>query len=210
MTCTFYERHAMGELDEQSFQTHVKDCGQCQKTIARDTKLLSVAKMLNQPVRAPLLWAKIENQIRNEKTRSLKWRPAKENQWPQILRLAAVILIAFGIGVGSYIFLKSDPEESQNILAANALKRVEKVEQDYFAAIAELEAAAAPQMDQMNIEIVLLYRDRLATVDAQIQRCRDALAVNPGNAHIRRYLLAALQDKKETLSQIIEADASML
>jgi hypothetical protein len=51
---------------------------------------------------------------------------------------------------------------------------------------------------------MLLYRDRLETIDAQIARCQEALAENPSNAHIRRYLLAALQDKKETLRELAQ------
>jgi hypothetical protein len=51
--------------------------------------------------------------------------------------------------------------------------------------------------------MMLLYRDKLETIDAQIERCKEALALNPASAHIRRYLLAALQDKKGTLAELL-------
>jgi hypothetical protein len=57
-------------------------------------------------------------------------------------------------------------------------------------------------MANMNIELMLLYRDRLETIDDQIDRCREALLENPANTHIRRYMLAALQDKKDTLTEL--------
>ena len=58
----------------------------------------------------------------------------------------------------------------------------------------------------MNVELMLLYRDRLETIDDQIEQCREALSENPANAHIRRYMLAALQDKKETLKELLETN----
>jgi len=51
--------------------------------------------------------------------------------------------------------------------------------------------------------MMLLYREKLETIDAQIERCQEALAANPANAHIRRYLLAALQDKKAALADLL-------
>jgi hypothetical protein len=61
-------------------------------------------------------------------------------------------------------------------------------------------------MADMNLELMLLYRDRLETIDDQIEQCREALSENPGNAHIRRYMLAALQDKKQTLKELLESE----
>jgi hypothetical protein len=87
-------------------------------------------------------------------------------------------------------------------LEGAALEKVEQKEREYAAAIAELERVTSSQMAKLDLELMLLYRDRLETIDAQIARCREALATNPGNAHIRRYLLAALQDKTETLREL--------
>ena len=65
---------------------------------------------------------------------------------------------------------------------------------------------AKPKFSQLDFELMLLYQDRLETIDSQIERCKDALENNPANAHIRRYLLAALQDKKEMLREILEIE----
>jgi hypothetical protein len=209
MMCEFYQRHELGELDPEPFQAHLRECAHCQQLVKQDEKLLTLAKSLNQPLRSPLLWGKIENQIRGTESQS-KRKIMLAGQWSPLWRLAAVVLISLGVGLGGYFYFKTDDIESQNILAANALKRVESVEQEYVNAIAELETVASTQMAQMDIELALLYRDRLATIDAQIQRCREALAENPGNAHIRRYLLAALQDKKQTLSEVTEMQNAVL
>ena len=59
------------------------------------------------------------------------------------------------------------------------------------------------KMESLDLNLALLYRDKLETIDSQIERCKDALQDNPANTHIRRYLLAALDDKKQTLREIL-------
>ncbi len=105
--------------------------------------------------------------------------------------------------------LKTEGQES-GLLAGSALERVEKLEREYVQAIRELEKEATPHMAQLDMELMLLYRDRLETIDAQIERCQEALETNPANAHIRRYLLTALQDKKETLVEIVRQQSDVL
>ena len=58
-------------------------------------------------------------------------------------------------------------------------------------------------MARMDPSLMLLYRDKLETIETQIAYCKEALIDNPANAHIRRYLLIALQDKKKALQEII-------
>jgi len=201
MSCDFYQKFESSEIPESEFQNHVRACSTCQKLVEQDAQLLALAKNLRQPARAPLLWAKIENTLRAERQRR---RPAwltnfQKQKWAW-LRIAAVLLVA--VGLGSYLLFKPKPEAAK-LLEGAALKQVEKKEREYAEAIAELEAVALPQMTRLDTDLMLLYRDRLETIDAQIARCQEALAANPGNAHIRRYLLAALQDKKETLRELL-------
>lgn len=202
MNCEFYQQHALGEIDENEFSQHLATCAVCEKLVTQDAQILAFAQNLEKPQASPLLWAKIENSLRAEQERKRRyWRinwPEQKWTW---LRLAAVLLI--GIGLGSYLIFKPEPSESR-LLAGAALQQVEKREREYAAAIAALEQTAMPQMAKLDTELMLLYRDRLETIDAQIARCREALAVNPANSHIRRYLLAALQDKKETLRELLK------
>jgi hypothetical protein len=66
-----------------------------------------------------------------------------------------------------------------------------------------LEEKAQSHMQNMDIQLMLLYKDRLAIIDNQIHECKEAMEQNPANTHIRNYMLAALQDKKETLSELL-------
>ncbi|MCI0697518.1 hypothetical protein L0337_36610 [candidate division KSB1 bacterium] len=198
MSCKVYRQFKLGEMEETVFNRHAPSCAECQRLLAQDVQLLTLAKSLKPPVANPLLWAKIENALRAEQQkRRLAW--LQEHKWT-LLRMAAVLLVA--VGLGSYFLLKPKPSDSR-LLAGAALEQVEKKEREYAAAIAELEAIALPQMAKLDVDLMLLYRDRLETIDAQILRCKEALATNPANAHIRRYLLAALQDKKETLQELL-------
>jgi hypothetical protein len=199
MSCEAYRQFDLGEMEETAFIRHAPSCAECQRLLAQDAQLLALTKSLKPPAENPLLWARIENTLRAEQRRQHPtW--LQEHKWA-LLRMAAVLLVA--IGLGSYFLLKPKPSASR-LLAGAALEQVEKKEREYTAAIIELERVALPQMAKLDVDLMLLYRDRLETIDAQILRCKEALAANPANAHIRRYLLAALQDKKETLTELVD------
>ena len=208
MSCDEYRKYELGKLDKGKFESHSQNCPVCQKHLQQDVRLLELTKSLKQPIEAPSLWTKIENTLRAEKYRRRPvWFDALRRQKFSILKVAAVLI--FVIGLGSYFIFKPDRDEPR-LLAASALQKVEEKEREYATAIEELEQVALPQLTQMDTDLMLLYRDRLETIDAQIDRCKEALASNPANAHIRRYLLAALQDKRQTLRELVEYDSSVL
>lgn len=202
MSCEFYQKRELGEMNEAEFSLHLPACAECQKLLEQDARILTLAQSLQKPAASPLLWAKIENALRVEQPRNRRyWQINWPEQKSVLWRLAAVLLLAMGLG--SYFIFKPKPD-APRLLAGAALQQVEKREQEYVEAIAALERAALPQMAKLDTELMLLYRDRLETIDAQIARCQEALAENPSNAHIRRYLLAALQDKKATLGELLK------
>jgi hypothetical protein len=116
--------------------------------------------------------------------------------------VAALALVAVGVAAW-FLFIRPSPGTGSGLMADAALARVETEEREYAAAIHDLEAKAEPKLAEMDFSLMALYRDRLETIDAQIERCREAIGRNPWNAHIRKYMLAALQDKKETLGLIL-------
>ncbi len=118
----------------------------------------------------------------------------------------AAAVLAIGIGIGSYIAAPTTTTQLR-LFSQSTLEQVEETERQYIAAIAALEGTAAARMARMDLSLMLLYRDKLETIDAQIAYCKEALHNNPANAHIRRYLLIALQDKKKALQEIIDNPA---
>lgn len=206
MSCEEYRNFELGKTDKSKFNKHLTECSACRKLVKQDEQLLGLAGELDQAVKAPLLWTKIENSLRAEKQRRVRHETQVFRQFPMLLRIAAMLAVVVGFSTGSYFMFAPDAPPG-NILTAEALQKVESVEQDYIDAISELDRLVQPQLSQLDFEFMLLYQDRLETIDSQIERCTEALENNPANAHIRRYLLAALQDKKETLKEILEIES---
>ena len=202
MICDEYRKRELGDLDEERFREHARQCSICQRLLRQDAELMSLAQSLKQPVHAPFLWARIEAGLRAEMERDQR-RRLRSFFWNRaaLYRIAAVLLVAAGLGGYAYFSPESEPPR---LFSRSALERVEKREQEYIQAIEELEREASVQISQMDLDLMLLYRDKIETIDAQIARCQEALRKNPANVHIRRYLLLALQDKKETLQEIVD------
>ena len=200
MSCDQFEKYEIGELDSREFREHLKTCSYCREQEQMDARLMNLSRSLQEPVQSAGLWERIEHTLTAEDHQRRK---------PLILGIptrsfalyaaAAVLLIAVSLGIYYWLFQE---KHEPGLLTEAALKKVELKEQEYIKAIRELEKQALPRMAHMNIELMLLYRDRLETIDDQIKRCREALSENPANTHIRRYMLAALQDKKETLLEL--------
>lgn len=204
MMCDRYEKYELGQIDQTDFETHVADCPTCQQLLRKDDALLMAAQSLNRTVHAPLLWAKIENSLRQEKQHhNRRNRVFESENTKQLFRVAALLVVVVGIGLVALLYRKPD-NLNNKVLTRAALKRVERVQEEHAEAIVELQRIAEPKLAGMDLDLMLLYRDRLQTIDAQIARCKEALQDNPANAHIRRYMLAALEDKKETLVEIIQ------
>jgi hypothetical protein len=199
MTCDFLIRYDQDELEEAEFKRHAISCSACKKALDLDEEVLDIAKSLRQPIEAPYLWNRIERSLVEEmaKKQRFNWRLFRF-----IPALAALFLVAW---LGIHYFIENRTPHS-GLIAEKTLARVEKEEQEYIAAIQDLEKQVLPKMAEMDLEMVFRYRDRLETIDAQIEQCKEDLAFNPANAHIRRFLMMALHDKKETLVEILNPE----
>jgi hypothetical protein len=210
MVCDRYKLYALGKIPEPEFKTHLEQCDACREALALDHLLEEEARKLPAPETAPYLWTRIEGELKDE---IKKRRHASLSDIFIFIvsptrylayKVAAVALIGIGL---SYFFLfrPSDmPREPRHLLTSTALARIEALEREYEQAIIELEKITLPILAEADSDLLLLYRDRLETIDAQIARCKEALEHNTADAHIQRYLLAAYQDKKETLIELLE------
>jgi hypothetical protein len=213
MSCNKLKKYELGKISPAKFERHAKECIICQERIRLDERLMSMASSLKEKsIHAPQLWARIEEDLRKEKerlqsegvvpaTRPIRGRAFRFKLLP-FVPAAAAVLVAAGLGIYFGFKALSRPPSS-GLLARQALAKIERIEREHMQAIEELEKKALPKMASLDLEMMLLYRDKLETIDAQIERCKEALASNPANAHIRRYLLAALQDKKGTLAELL-------
>ncbi len=197
MNCEKYEHYQKGKISQSVFDIHIKSCTYCQHEINSDKQLLAMAVSLDNHVSTPNLWPQIKDRIELNQSR------IRLSRFPnQLIKIAAAIFI----GISTIVFFNYKPDPNkESILSSSALLEVEQKESEYVRAISHLENVALDRMDNFDINLALLYRDKLETIDSQIERCKDALKTNPANTHIRRYLLAALNDKKETLREILRS-----
>ncbi len=206
MTCHRAEDYEAGKLTAEEFARHVKDCLDCREAVRLDDRLERELAVLRLPVPADGLWGRIEAALAVEKgapgrasrRRSRLSIPAL--RWSILVPAGAVLLVLIILGIGGG---PKGGDSASGLLERKALAEVEVKERDYIAAIETLERRAGPRIAAMEEPRFALYKEKLATIDAQIGKCRQALATNPANAHIRRYLLAALQDKERTLADAL-------
>ena len=201
MSCRELERYESGELDETEFVRHAAGCPSCREILRQDAEIMAQAKELRRPVQAPGLWSRIEKALEEEAAKETGRAPLLA-RFLRLAPTAALMLAAAGLAV-FFVWRRQAPAFPSGLLAREALVRVEKEEKEYLEAIENLEKQALPRIADLNLELNFLYKERLETIDSQIEQCRDALASNPANAHIRRYLIIALQDKKETLAKVL-------
>ena len=205
MTCDYLEKYDRGVMDEAEFRIHAAHCSSCQGILKLDEDVLSMAKSFRQPIEVPNLWNRIEKSLAaeiTEENRIVEESRDGKGLWRWLKFAPAIAALVLILWLGSLVILKTRTPSS-GLMAKNTLARVEKKEQEYIEAIRDLEKQALPKMADMDLQLVFLYRDRLDTINAQIEQCKEALAFNPANAHIRRYLMTALHDKKETLIEIL-------
>jgi hypothetical protein len=213
MSCDRFDRYRSGEGTVEEFDRHVRDCAECREQMALEARLDREIAALRGPVADNGLWDRIEASLIREKGLAVeaagKRAPKRPRlgalgaflarRWPVLVPAAAAVVLLVVLGL---IGLRR-PIAPSGILAGEALAKVERAETEYLAAIQSLERQARPKIAAMLSEEMALYEDKLAVIDAQIERCREALASNPGSAHIRRYFLAALRDKRQTLADAL-------
>jgi len=222
MKCRKFDAYETGRMTAMAFAEHRRSCPGCAAASALDERLDAELANLREPKSGgPALWNRISSALELEAEKAARGLPAvtpavfeterghglraafRNLRRPSFLVPAGVA--AFCLFVVAAVLIVNAAAPRSGILAARALSKVESTEKEYLAAIAELEKTARAKLEAMDLQMVSLYRDKLAAIDAQIEKCREALASNPANAHIRRYLLAALQDKRQTLADVLEA-----
>ena len=216
MKCARYRQYWLGELTEAEWSAHRADCSECRTALEIDEVIEGAAADLPVPTSAPGLWERIADDLEQESRAGSPRSVGRRNalisldvlRGHGVWKLAAMLVAA--IGLTTVLVLRRPAIEvptPRNLLTEQALDRIEAVENEYAAAIAELEAVVEPVITAADGELLLRYRSRLETIDTQIRRCQAILARDGANAHVRRYLLAAYRDKQETLIAILNSAA---
>jgi len=197
MSCQKFEAYLNELLDHKSLMLHIQSCAECRRAYETDKCNMDIVKNLNTNLTVPDFWPAIEKKIQNEKPVVYKFKKIKRI----LFAAAATFLILTTIWI-FHSFREETP--STRILSENALEKVKEAETSYLEAIKELEDLAYKRLEDTQEPLAQLYRNKLLLIDRQIENCKQALETNPANSHIRRYLMAALKDKRETLEEILK------
>jgi hypothetical protein len=199
VSCKFYATYSRGAISEEEFIAHAEQCAECRQSAAFEKALASQIHFFRGATPSSDLWPKVLRRLAEVQ------REEKRSVIPHRRRLVfrvAFASVLFGLALAVVIIAQFGV--SARYLSDAAVHRVEKKERQYERAIAELERSTGPELASAESDLFLLYRDKIETLDAQIAHCKEALENNPYSAHIRRYLLAAYQEKKETLYEVLE------
>jgi hypothetical protein len=210
MKCNTYYLYWNGNISEKEFEEHRQVCSECHQAFELDSLIEQQTRKLPAPDSSPFLWTRIENELKNETERARRsnfiefFSHLISPRQHLVYKVAALLIMC--IGVSYFVLLRPSTSryEPRHLLTSSALAKVEEMEKEYEEAITQLEEVTLPIVAEADTDLLLLYRDKLETIDAQIARCKEALEHNRADAHIRRYLLAAYQDKKETLIELLE------
>ena len=116
-----------------------------------------------------------------------KWQPILK--YVTIATGTALILITFWLK----FFHESDP-----------IKKVARAEVKYIQAIEQLETKVEKQQPDLDMNLWILYQERLALLDESIEACKQTLQYDAENINARKYLLLAYQEKVETLKKLLK------
>jgi len=204
MSCTKYENYELGRMDKRDFFAHLENCSECSDILQKDELLMQTAKDFYQEDAVPDLWLGIEETLKKEagKPEFNLFRYVNDHK-SALIRIAAILLIT--ITAGYYMLSQREPDavNQSGILDQIALKDVIDIEQEYLEAIEQLEKSASQRLTVIDENLINLYNNKIRVIDQQIAYCTEALDKNPASTHIRRYLYAVLQDKKQTLEEIL-------
>ena len=165
---------------------------------------MQAAKDLNKESDVPDLWPGINEMLKKQAAKpEFNLLQFVNDHKSALIRTAAVLLIV--ITAGYYLLQQRQPAAvtQSGILDQAALQDVIDKEQEYLEAIERLEESASQKLAVIDENLINLYSNKIRVIDQQIAYCREALEMNPANTHIRRYLFAVLQDKKQTLEEIL-------
>jgi len=120
---------------------------------------------------------------------------------PVIVGFVILLIMTGTISVKYYNVLNVEKKEQ---LQALAITEIEEKEQGYITEIEKLILLVEKKKDDINTDLFLLYRQKLAVLDEYIMLCQEAVERNQYNVNVRQYLVLAYQEKAEALKKLVE------
>ena len=205
-----------GELDARRtarLERHMRDCAAC-RTLFEDFRgLAAEASNLRGPEPSEAVWMRIRARLT-----APEGRPAAEGirAWARphslwlspALRYAGAAALALVIIVSAIIIgLRPGPAGAPAGLGEReryTLAKLDEAERHYQQAIQALSEAFSAQKGVLAPQVVEMFEQNLAVVDATIQACRQAVLEEPEDLQARSFLLAAYMNKVTLLDSALD------
>jgi hypothetical protein len=197
-----------------ALETHAASCSDCTEELRAWKSLSTAVQEMRDYSESPALWPRIERALAEEAARNT--RHAERWGWLSFWRnaplawqtaAAGALVLVLTASAGWLYFREANPMPGMNqaLLKSSTLAEVERTESAYVQAIDKLAAEAKPQLDNPATLLLSNYREKLLVLDSAIGELRAQAEQNPGNAHLRKELLAMYREKQSTLEEILEA-----
>jgi hypothetical protein len=211
MNCDQFPEAWVGDdpVELRDAEYHAAGCPKCAELMKADHALAEQVEAWKSSAAGPPLdlQARIAKALRDAAPyQSASFRP---RTLPRVASLAA----AAALIMAAVVFLlpreTQPPTDAESLV--EALNRIDRSADDYAGAIAELELraeavlarASDPDVRPADAALLLNYRDRLSNLDSVILEVRSYLDEHPGNAGGHMVLLAAYEEKKEVLGELL-------
>lgn len=215
-----YLDEALEGSERSELEEHLEGCEECRETLVELRQVVARAGRLVDAPPARDLWPGIAYRIRETEegerhdastgTGRAGESPGRRGRsftfsMPQ-LAAAAVTLVALSSGIawqiaGGFSARQAEPVNpvAQTPMQTDLLLASRIASNDYESAIAQLERVLDVGRERLDTATVRKVEEKLALIDKAIDEARQALAADPSNAYLNRYLAGTMRRKLDLL-----------
>lgn len=196
-----YAGDLLAPAERAAVGRHLEGCASCRADLAALERVRAELPSLHAaaPPDVEGMWAEIRPRLTPR--RSWAVRPLAVRPWVMVAAAAALITVSVGTTMLLVNLRNPDPP------AASA--RLGSLEADYESAAAELARLLETGRDRLPAETVASIERNLAALDSAIAEARRALAADPGNLTLERFVLSAWGQKVELLRRATAAGTEL-
>ncbi|HSE52483.1 MAG TPA: zf-HC2 domain-containing protein [Gemmatimonadales bacterium] len=208
-----------GELDDLArarLETHLGECLDCARTLADLRAIVAAAPHYQGREPARDLWQDIERRLNEAEVVPLAPSrprvPASPRRFTWRDLIAASIVMAAVGGGAVWVALGRDAPEAPLAaapeLSAPELDNAAFADQQFDAAVRDLELLLAQGRDRLDTATVRTIEQSLARIDDAILEARNAIQRDPANAYLSRQIAANMRRKLNLLRVATQAIAA--
>lgn len=196
-----------------SLEKHLDVCPDCRRLLKDFQKIANSAKEIEELAPSDKTWLKIMARLRPEEKKMLVFQPRKRERfsllfYPPKLKyaLSAAVLLVFIVcaGIFGLNYWRGKDVLSGEDLQKYTLAKLDEAEHYYQLAIKALWEAVSAQEENVDPQVVEVFKKNLELIDSSIVACRQIVLSEPGNINARKYLLAAYREKVDVLEKMME------